>query len=66
MTFADSLEPDQDLQYVSPDQDQNSLTLCKCSCQKEFFEKVNFPANHKHLMSFNVMSCNTISVNVPI
>ena len=42
MTFPDSLERDQDLQYVSLDLDQNSLTLCKCFCQKEFFEKVKF------------------------
>ena len=38
ITFANSSEPDQNLQCISPDLDPNRLTLWKCS-QKAFWRK---------------------------
>ena len=40
ITFANSLDPDQDRQNVGPDLDPNCLTLMEFP--KEFFEKVDF------------------------
>ena len=47
ITFANSLNPDQDRQNVGPDLDpnclcQNGSKLCVIVFLKEFFEKVNF------------------------
>ena len=41
ITFANSLDPDQDRQNVGPDLDPNRLTPSKCTCNL-FFEKGNF------------------------
>ena len=39
ITFANSLDPDQEWQKVGPDLDSNCLTLCKYS-RKIFLEKI--------------------------
>ena len=43
MTFANSLDPDQDRKDVGPDLDPNCLTLIVLL--KEFFKKVDFEKN---------------------
>ena len=45
ITFANSFDPDQDQQNVSPDLDPNCLTLLVF--RKDFFEKVNFEKNRQ-------------------
>ena len=40
ISFANSLDPDQEQQYVGPDLDPNCLT--QIVFMKEFYEKVNF------------------------
>ena len=42
ITFANSLQPDQDLQNVVPDLDQNCLIDTLIVFLKDFFEKFNF------------------------
>ena len=46
ITFANSLDPDQDRQNVGPDQGSNLLTLWSEIFLKEFLEKVDFEKYH--------------------
>ena len=58
ITFANSLDPDQDQQNVGPDLDPN------CLCHTHFFEKVNFETvSRRHGKHENYPACKELNIS---